>query len=329
MPAATPLSISAGAEAAGERRYLTVMFCDLVDLTGISARLDAEDWGDLLRDYLDAAAAVVKELGGHVARKVGDALMSLFGYPIAQENDAERAARAALGIEHAFAELNRKNACAGKPELAARIALDTGPAVIDAAGEIYGDVANIAARAQALAEPGVVVVTAQVQRQIAGLFVVEPGGTHSLKGVLEPTAVFRLVRASGGGRRSGQHQLTPLVGRDEEMALLVRRWETVRQGAGRLVLIVGEPGLGKSRLIEEFHRRLRDTPTPGSNGAAHNFCKTRHYIRSPIGAASGLAAPTSRGAAACRLGKYAHVGQARSGGECPTSGAAPRYSIDQ
>jgi class 3 adenylate cyclase len=99
------------------------MFCDLVDSTGISARLDAEDWGDLLRDYLDAAAAVVKELGGHVARKVGDALMSLFGYPIAQENDAERAARAALGIQHAFAELNRKNARAGKPELAARLTL--------------------------------------------------------------------------------------------------------------------------------------------------------------------------------------------------------------
>ena len=97
--AATPLSISAAAKAAGERRYLTVMFCDLVDSTGISARLDAEDWGDLLRDYLDAAAVVVKELGGHVARKVGDALMSLFGYPVAQENDAERAARAALGIQ--------------------------------------------------------------------------------------------------------------------------------------------------------------------------------------------------------------------------------------
>ena len=236
------------------------MFCDLVDSTGISARLDAEDWGDLLRDYLDAAAAVVKEMGGHVARKVGDALMSLFGYPVAQENDAERAARAALGIQHAFAELNRKNACAGKPELAARIGLDTGPAVIDAAGEIYGDVANIAARVQALAEPGAVVVTARVQRQIAGLFVAESRGTHTLKGVPEPTAVFRLVRASGGGRRSGQRQLTPLVGRDEEMAMLVRRWETVRQGDGQLVLIVGEPGLGKSRLIEEFHRRMRDTP---------------------------------------------------------------------
>ena len=123
-----------------------------------------------------------------------------------------------------------------------------------------GDVANIAARVQALAEPGAVLVTAQVQRQIAGLFVAEERGTHTLKGVPEPTALFRLVRASGGGRRSGQRNLTPLVGRDEEVAVLMRRWERARQGEGQLVLIVGEPGLGKSRLIEEFHLRLSDTP---------------------------------------------------------------------
>ena len=132
--------------------------------------------------------------------------------------------------------------------------------VVDAAGEIYGDVANIAARVQALAEPGAVVVTARVQRQVAGLFVAEERGTHTLKGVPEPVMLFRLVRASGGGRRSGQRHLTPLVGRDDEMAMLMRRWERARQGDGQLVLIVGEPGLGKSRLIEEFHARLADTP---------------------------------------------------------------------
>ena len=132
--------------------------------------------------------------------------------------------------------------------------------MLDAAGEIYGDVANIAARVQALAEPGAVLVTARVQRQVAGLFVAEERGTHTLKGVPEPTALFRLVRASGGGRRSGQRNLTPLVGRDDEMAMLMRRWERARQGDGQLVLIVGEPGLGKSRLIEEFHARLADTP---------------------------------------------------------------------
>jgi hypothetical protein len=99
-----------------------------------------------------------------------------------------------------------------------------------------------------------------VQRQVAGLFVAEERGIHALKGVPEPTVLYRLVRASGGGRRSGQRQLTPLVGRDEEIAMLMRRWERARQGDGQLVMIVGEPGLGKSRLIEEFHSRLSDVP---------------------------------------------------------------------
>ena len=260
----TPASASpppiARAEAAGERRYLTVMFCDLVGSTSISAGLDAEEWRDLVGAYLDAASAAVTEMGGHVAKKLGDGLMALFGYPVAHENDAERAVRAALSIQRALAEVNRKNAGAGKPALNARIGIETGPVVVDAAGEIYGDAPNTAARVQALAEPGTVVVTAQVQRQIAGLFVAEERGIHQLKGVPEPVTLFRLVRASGGGRRAGQRHLTPLVGRDDEIAMLMRRWERARQGEGHLVLIVGEPGLGKSRLIEEFHGRLRDTP---------------------------------------------------------------------
>jgi class 3 adenylate cyclase/predicted ATPase len=243
-----------------ERRYLTVMFCDLVDSTGIAARLDAEEWRDLVGTYLDAASAAVAEMGGHVAKKLGDGLMSLFGYPVAQENDAERAARAALSIQRALAELNRKNAGTGKPVLTARIGLEAGPVVVDAAGEIFGDAPNIAARVQALAEPGAVLVTAGVQRQVAGLFVAEERGSHALKGVPEPVALFRLIRASGGGRRSGARNLTALVGRNEETAMLMRRWERARQGDGQLVLIVGEPGLGKSRLIEEFHARLGDTP---------------------------------------------------------------------
>jgi predicted ATPase/class 3 adenylate cyclase len=236
------------------------MFCDLVGSTSISAGLDAEDWRDLVGAYLDAASAAVTEMGGHVAKKLGDGLMALFGYPVAQENDAERAARAALSIQRALGELNRKNAGTGKPELTARIGIETGPVVVDAAGEIYGDAPNIAARVQALAEPGTVVVTAQVQRQVAGLFVVEDCGSHQLKGVSEPVTLFRIARASGGGRRAGQRNLTPLVGRDEEIAILMRRWERARQGDGQMMLIVGEPGLGKSRLIEEFHARLREVP---------------------------------------------------------------------
>jgi hypothetical protein len=142
----------------------------------------------------------------------------------------------------------------------ARIAIDSGPVVVDAEGEIFGDVPNIAARAQAQAEPGSVVVTARVQRQVAGLFVAEERGSHQLKGVPEPVTLYRIVRASGAGRRAGQRHLTPLVGREEEIAMLIRRWGRARRGDGQLILIAGEPGLGKSRLIEEFHARLRETP---------------------------------------------------------------------
>ena len=262
-PASPPtpaIAVVPAPHAAGERRYLTVMFCDLVGSTGIAAKLDAEEWRDLVGAYLDAASAAVVEMGGQVAKKLGDGLMSLFGYPVAQENDSERAVRAALAIQRALVELNRKNEGTGKPALAARIAIESGPVVVDAEGEIFGDVPNIAARAQALAEPGAVLVTARVQRQVAGLFVAEERGSHALKGVPEPVTLFRMVRASGGGRRAGQRYLTPLVGRDEEIAMLMRRWERARQGDGQLVLIAGEPGIGKSRLIEEFHARLRDTP---------------------------------------------------------------------
>jgi len=167
-PAAAPPRTTFAAEAAGERRYLTVMFCDLVGSAGIAAKLDAEEWRDLVSGYLDAASAAVAEMGGHVAKKLGDGLLALFGYPVAQENDAERAARAALSIQRALAELNRENADTGKPELAARIGLDTGPTVVDAAGEIYGDVANVAARVQTLAEPGAVLRACPSRRRFIG-----------------------------------------------------------------------------------------------------------------------------------------------------------------
>ena len=212
---APPATVAPTAEAVGERRYLTVMFCDLVGSTGISAQLDAEEWRDLVGAYLDAASAAVTEMGGHVAKKLGDGLMALFGYPVAHENDAERAARAALAIQRALTELNRKNEGIGKPVLTARIGLESGPAVLDAAGEIYGDVANIAARVQALAEPGAVLVTARVQRQVAGLFVAEERGTHTLKG---RARAHRAVPA-----RARERRRTPLRAAQSHAACRPRR----------------------------------------------------------------------------------------------------------
>ena len=140
-----------------------------------------------------------------------------------------------------------------------------GPVVVDAAGEVFGDAPNVAARVQRRAEPGTVLVTAAVQRQTAGLFVAEDKGAHPLKGVPAPMTLYRIVRASGGGRRGGARALTPLVGREEELELLSRRWERARSGEGQLALIVGEPGIGKSRLRDDAMVRAHapSPPLPG------------------------------------------------------------------
>jgi class 3 adenylate cyclase len=184
-PIAAP-TVMPPAEATGERRHVTVMFCDLVDSTGISAKLDAEEWRDLLGAYIDAASAAVTELGGKVAKKLGDGLMALFGYPVAQENDAERAVRAALSMQRALAEVNRGNPGSGKPALAARIAIEVGPVVVDPSGEIFGDVPNIAARAQALAEPGAVVVTAGYSAKSPGCLSPRSAAATNSKACLSP-----------------------------------------------------------------------------------------------------------------------------------------------
>ncbi len=231
---APPTSLAPSTTA--ERRPITVMFCDLVGSTSLAAKLDAEDWRNLVNAYLDQASAAVTDFGGHVLKKLGDGLMALFGYPQAQENDAERAVRAALAIQRALGELNARNAAEGAPELSARIGLESGPVVVDATGEVFGDAPNVAARVQAAAEPGSVLITLNVQRQVAGLFVAEEQSARELKGVSQPVQLFRIVRASGGGRRGGARTLTPFVGREEELVLLARRWERARAGEGQLVL---------------------------------------------------------------------------------------------
>ena len=181
-PASSPKPAPAkGLETSAERRPITVMFCDLVGSTALASRLDAEDWRNLVGAYLDEASAAVTGLGGHILKKLGDGLMALFGYPQAQENDAERAVRAALAIQRALADLNARNARPGAPELSARIGIECGSVVVDAAGEVFGEAPNVAARVQAAAEPGMVLVTASVRRQTAGLFVAEDKGAHELR----------------------------------------------------------------------------------------------------------------------------------------------------
>jgi class 3 adenylate cyclase len=169
-PASTPRpSPSKSPQDLAERRPITVMFCDLVGSTALASRLDAEDWRSLVNAYLDEASAAVTRLGGHVLKRLGDGLMALFGYPHAQESDAERAVRAALAIRRALGEMNARNAAKGAPQISARIGLESGPVVVEATGEVFGEAPNVAARIQGLAEPDAVLVTANVQRQTAGL----------------------------------------------------------------------------------------------------------------------------------------------------------------
>ena len=260
-PASPPKPATAGGlQISAERRPITILFCDLVGSTSLAAKLDAEDWRNLVNAYLDEASMAVTGLGGHVSKKLGDGLMALFGYPQAQENDAERAVRAALAIQRAIAEINERNAQTGGPQLVARIGLESGPVVVDATGEVFGEAPNVAARVQAAAEPGAVLVTSTVQRQVAGLFIAEDRGAHELKGVRAPMTLYRIVRVSGGRRRKSARVPTPFVGREEDLVVLARRWERARAGEGQFVLIGGEPGIGKSRLVEEFRARLGETP---------------------------------------------------------------------
>jgi class 3 adenylate cyclase/tetratricopeptide (TPR) repeat protein len=243
-----------------ERRPMTVMFCDLVGSTELAAALDVEDLRNLLNSYLDEASKAVTELGGHVVKMLGDGLMAVFGYPQAQENDAERAVLAALGVQQALGEVNARNATTGRPQLAVRIGLESGPVVVDSGGEVFGEAPNIAARVQASAEPGTVLVTSTVQRQVAGLFIVEDKGAHELKGAPAPVTLYRIMRISGGRRRRGARLPTSFVGREGDLAALASCSERAFAGAGQFVLIIGEPGIGKSRLVEEFRGQLAERP---------------------------------------------------------------------
>ena len=246
-----------------ERRLVAVMFCDLVGSTELAARLDAEDWRDLRRRLSRRSRSkAVTEIGGHVAEEARRrASWRCSAIPWRRRTTPSAPRAPALAIQRALAELNAATTRRGMPALVARIGIETGPVVVDSAGEVYGDAPTSPRACRARPSPEQLLVTRR--RAAADRRPVRrrgQGRASSSRACRSRPTLFRIVRASGGGRRLGQRKLTPLVGREEEMAMLMRRWERARGGEGQLVLIVGEPGIGKSRLIEEFHDRLGDTP---------------------------------------------------------------------
>ena len=249
-----------------ERRQLTVMFCDLVGSTELSARLDPEDLREVISAYHRTAAGAVKSFDGFVAKYMGDGVLVYFGYPQAHEDDAERAVRAALGVIDAVGRLDIKSV-----QLQARVGIATGLVVVgDLIGEgsaqeqsVVGETPNLAARLQTLAAPGTVVIAASTRRLVADLFEYRNLGTVEVKGIAAPVPTWQALGPSSVASRFEALRgaaLSLLIGRDEEVDLLSRRWARAKAGDGQVVLVSGEPGIGKSRLTAELEERLRAEP---------------------------------------------------------------------
>ena len=282
-PAAPIAGTAASSAPAGERRHLTVLFCDLVGSTAIASQLDPEEWRATVAAYHCAAAEAITRFGGHVAKYLGDGVMAFFGYPEAHDNDAERAARAGLAILDAIAKLNDD---AAHPKLSARVGIDSGPVVVGAGAgpdaDVFGDVPNIAARVQAAADPGTVLASGNTHSLISGLFIVEDRGAQALKGIEQPLQLYRVIRPSGVRGRleaaAASRGLTPFVGREDELRLIMSRWERVLEGEGQVALIIGEAGIGKSRLVHRFREVIAGTPhTWIEAGAGAFFQNTPFY----------------------------------------------------
>ena len=249
-----------------ERRQLTVMFCDLVGSTALSEQLDPEELRDLMQAYQRTCGEVIERYEGHVAQYLGDGLMVYFGWPRAHEDDAVRAIRAGLEVVNAVSELK-----AAVP-IRARVGIHTGLVVVGETGHgdasipkaAVGETPNIAARLQSLAEPSSVVVSERTRSLAGGLFDYADMGPHSLKGVSEAVRLSHVfgTRATESRFEAARSDLalTPLVGREEEIALLLRRWQQAKEGEGQVVLVGGEPGIGKSRLTRVLRERLGQEP---------------------------------------------------------------------
>ena len=263
---------------AAERRQLTVMFVDLVGSTALSAALDPEEMGAAIRVYQNAVAGETLRFEGHIAKFMGDGVLAYFGWPQAHEDDAERAVRAGLALVRTVGALE-----VGGRRLAARIGIATGLVVVgESVGEgeaqeraVVGETPNLAARLQALAAPGSVVISQATRRLVGTLFELTDLGPTRIKGFAEPIAAF-VVQGEGSadGRFEALHgqRVTPLIGREHELAMLLERWSWAKDGDGQVVLIAGEAGIGKSRLLHALREKLAGEP----HIAISHLCSAYH-----------------------------------------------------
>ena len=259
-----------------ERRQVTVMFSDLVGSTALSARMDPEDLREVISAYQKCVAETVQRFGGFVAKYMGDGVLVYFGYPQAHEDDAERAVRAGLELIQAVSTLK------SSAQLQTRVGIATGLVVVgDLIGTgsaqeqtVVGETPNLAARLQGLAEPNAVVIGASTRRLIGNLFDLQDLGVKEVKGITKPVHAWAALRASAVESRfeALRTAIMPLVGRDNEVALLIGRWERAKTGEGQVVLIAGEPGIGKSRIGETIVERLAAEP----HFRLRYFCSPHH-----------------------------------------------------
>ena len=253
VPAAAPLPTT---PEAGERRQLTVLFCDMVGFTELASGLDPEVLRNVIGSYEDACAVCITRYEGYVFQRLGDGIVAFFGYPLAHEAEAERAIRAGLEIIESLSRLNVADA----GHLRVRIGIATGVVVVLAAEKsAVGVTMNLASRLQAIAAPGGIVVSEHVHRLAGGSFEYEDLGEHSLKGIAQPTHAWLVVGVSAAASRfdaATRGGLTPLVGRELEIGLLMDRWQLAQDGEGQVVVLSGEPGIGKSRILSALRERL-------------------------------------------------------------------------
>src|SRR6516164_5178346 len=253
-----------------ERRQLTVLFCDLVDSTVLAGQLDPEDLREVVRAYQQVCTDVIQRYDGHIAQLLGDGLLIYFGYPQAHEDDAQRAVRTGLGMLAALGDLNQELQHAKGIQLAIRVGVQTGLVVggeMGGAGRqeqlALGEVPNIASRIEGLAEANTVAISDATSRLVQGYFACQALGAQTLRGVAEPVHLYRVLQESEARGRldvAVTRGLTPLVGRESEVALLLERWQQAKSGQGQVVLLTGDAGIGKSRLVQILKEHVANEP---------------------------------------------------------------------